>query len=382
MESDAARSKYPTTGSGASRGCAPRDVATRIAMDMITPDRILSHMERLPPLPAAVGRFLDGGDVSTAEALEGLREVLAPDGVGLGEQPWWNHALAVAEGAAVVARSTARCDARAAYMAGLLHDVGQLVALQLAPAAFHRALVADAAGTPFLAREREICGLDHQRAGEQLLRRWGVPTDICRVAREHHDAEGNQMAPLIAVVTLADAWAQWLGHGFDFPPGGLSLRVEEAASAVGLIWGEQLDLLSKVDFGNVVAERDGEPRLADADPARALWVSVHGGEPSPLGRLLLQHRGYDVVHVAATAALEPQDGELILIDSPWAEPDEVGELVSELVPAGGSHVALLADAKGGAPVRRRDPASGVCGIPRLFTAFDVRWLQSCPVITP
>lgn len=356
-------------------------------MDSLTPDRILNHIEGMPPLPAAIARYLAGEDVATAEVLEAARSVLAPDGVGLGVRPWWDHAIAAAEGARVVARTTGRCAPREAYVAGLFHDVGQLVVLRLAPLAFHRALVRDAAEAPFLARERDICGLDHVRAGEHLLTRWGLPESIRRAAREHHEVEGDAILPVVASVTLGDAWAQWLGYGFDFPPGGLSRRVEEAASAIGLIWGEQLELLAQVDFRIVAAERESTGEVdrpfwptGDAPP-RALWVSVHGSEPTQLGRILLQHRGYDVVHVASTANLEPQEGELVLLDSPWAAPDEVGDLVRELVPDGGAHVALLADPQRGDAVRRIDPETGICGIPRLFTAFDLRWLQSCPVVT-
>jgi hypothetical protein len=161
--------------------------------------------------------------------------------------------------------------------------------------------------------------------------------------------------------------------------------VEEAASSAGLIWGEQLDLLTQADHRVVARRREmgTRPRAFpenDANALRALWVSVHGGEPTPLGRVLLEQRGYDVVHVAATDRLEAEGASLVLIDSPWAEPDEVGDLVTALVPDSNAHVALLADLRSGQLNRRRDPVSGICSIPRIFTAFDLRWLQSCPVV--
>ena len=353
-------------------------------MQALDPDRILSFVDTFPGAPRQVCDFLAGEDVRPSELIRAFQSTFSPDGSALGDAPWWDHAVAVAEGAAMVAESTASADQRMAYVAGFLHDVGHLVMVRIAPQAFHQVLARQADGTPFMAVERELCGLDHVRIGEHFARRWGLPEDICSVIREHHEVEG-EITPLVASVVLADVWAQVLGYGYDFPTGGISFRVEEAASATGLIWGEQLDLLAQADHRVIARRREmgARPRTFpqnDANPLRALWVSVHGGEPTPLGRLLLEHRGYDVVHVAATERLEAQGASLVLIDSPWAEPDEVGDLVAALVPDGNAHVALLAEVRSGQLSRRRDPVSGICGIPRMFSAFDLRWLQSCPVV--
>ena len=353
-------------------------------MEALDPDRILSFVDTFPPPPGEVRDFLAGGDVQPSQLIRALRSAFSPDGPTIGDTPWWDHAIAVAEGAAMVAESTESADPRMAYVAGFLHDVGHLVMVRLDPQAFHQVLARQGDGTPFMAIERELCGLDHVRIGEHFARRWGLPDEICAVVRGHHELEG-EITPLFASVVLADVWAQVLGYGYDFPAGGISFRVDEAALAADLIWSEQIDLLAQADYRVVARRRElgATPRpfaSKDGGAERALWVSVHGGEPTPLGRMLLQHRGYEVVHVAATERLEAQGASLILIDSPWAEPDEVGDLVTALVPDGHAHVALLAEVGPEQTSRRRDPLSGICGIPRMFTAFDLRWLQSCPAV--
>ncbi|MAG57112.1 MAG: hypothetical protein CMJ83_12535 [Planctomycetes bacterium] len=359
-------------------------------MGTVDPDRILSQMEQLPPLPEAVARFIDG-DPSTTErdVARSLMAALSPEGPDtLGHGPWWGHALATAMGARRIAEETGRTEPREAFVAGLLHDVGHLVLVTLVPAAFRDVLGSQGHDVRFLALERQQCGLDHVRAGIQLIRRWQLPDPIAAAVAQHHVASfENEIPPVTtAAIVVADTWAQVLGCGYDFPIWRLSGRTEEAASSLNLLWGDQLRLLESLDreivdlaleFGVPVSRPSIEaPGLGER---AALWVSLHGSEPTPLGTLLLRHRGFRVIHIASTDSIQPREAELVLIDSPWAEPEEVVDLVDEIVPGRRASVALLSDPRPDQCMRRRDTESGICGIPRLFTAFDLRWVESCPV---
>ncbi len=349
-------------------------------MELLNLDRMRSQVRGYGPLPTVVREFLDGSDVSELEIIHALRDVFGmKDSVGLGDTPWWQHAVAVARGAALVSRVREGADERAAFVAGLLHDVGHLIMLHVDPDGLHRVLTRQQQGDPFLAIERDLYGVDHVHISEQLALRWELGDDVVDAIRLHHDPAAS-MAPTVAAVVLADAWAQLLGHGYDFPVGGLSLRADDAASCLDLLWSEQLELIRRMDgefrelcrsFGVTDDPLSGGP-----GGRKAIWVSMHGGAPTPLGKLLLQQRGYDLIHVGISEPLEACDHGLVLVDSPWAEPGDLLELLKDLKPGANAPVAVMSDMRTGRTLRHRDPVTGICGIPRSFSAFDIRWLEN------
>jgi HD-like signal output (HDOD) protein len=78
-------------------------------------------------------------------------------------------------------------DASAAYLAGLLCDVGQLV---LASAAPERLYVTQAeaakAGSPAHVAEASTWGATHAEIGAYLLGLWGLPFQIVEAVANHH----------------------------------------------------------------------------------------------------------------------------------------------------------------------------------------------------
>lgn len=156
-------------------------------------------------------------------------------GVGSEGRLIWRHSLAVA----TCARSLAeRCESNpeAAFSAGLLHDIGQLLMAAVAPLAGKRVReLALSEEIPTLEAENRIFGYDHSEAGAALAGLWQLPAELIGAISGHHrpeDGEHGQIADLIHV-------AEVLSHALDLGAEA-SNRVPEVAeialSRLGVDW--------------------------------------------------------------------------------------------------------------------------------------------------
>jgi HD-like signal output (HDOD) protein len=133
-------------------------------------------------------------------------------------QVFWQHSL----GCALVSRRLAKIvkfrDPDKAYIGGLLHDVGVIANIMIAPDDFGHALeLARAQGLPLDEAEREVLGYTHAVSGELLAMRWHLQPAIAEVIRRHHDVMNALSAPsLTALVSLSDMVCRMcrLGHGY------------------------------------------------------------------------------------------------------------------------------------------------------------------------
>ena len=131
-----------------------------------------------------------------------LFEPPAPGALPL--EPLWKHSMQVAACAQALAKHE-RLDQRhqdLAFLAGTLHDVGELV-LHARLGQEYAKLVqqADAAGAPLEEAEREHLGATHAQVGAYLLGLWGMPTEVVHAVAASHgppeQAEDELMALLI-----------------------------------------------------------------------------------------------------------------------------------------------------------------------------------------
>jgi HD-like signal output (HDOD) protein/ActR/RegA family two-component response regulator len=135
-----------------------------------------------------------------------LPEVLDLDG-------WNNHAVRVATSAREIALAICPQDrslADEAFLAGLLHDVGQVVMAGVAPAEW-KALEETSAreGLPLNDVERRAGRVSHAVVGAYLLSLWGLPSSVVEAVAFHHTPErlaGTTFDAAIAV-HVADALA-------------------------------------------------------------------------------------------------------------------------------------------------------------------------------
>lgn len=142
----------------------------------------------------------------------------------------WTHCIAVGVAARDLARQLKLPMADEAFLAGMIHDMGILVALQVYPEEVRR--VCEAArteGKPFCELEREVLGIDHQQLGMALAEQWKFPRSCQLVAGHHHrpSALSEQNRLLVTIVYVADTICCRSQHGFNLTALGQKLEGAE-----------------------------------------------------------------------------------------------------------------------------------------------------------
>ena len=130
---------------------------------------------------------------------------------------FWRRSVLCAVVTRLLARRCAVLDAEAAYVRGLLHDIGHLVMWTRMPAETARAAgIAVERGVPVSNVQRELFGFDYAGVGGLLLQRWHMPRELVEVVR-HHVEPGAAGACVIdaAVVHIAARVADALVDGDD-----------------------------------------------------------------------------------------------------------------------------------------------------------------------
>src|SRR5690606_15580992 len=98
----------------------------------------------------------------------------------------WSHCIGVAVCSRELAREMKLPIADEAFLAGMIHDIGLLVALQVWPDKLQLACEKALGGGDFCQIEREICGADHQQLGQGMTEQWKFPRACQLVAGHHH----------------------------------------------------------------------------------------------------------------------------------------------------------------------------------------------------
>ncbi len=142
-----------------------------------------------------------------------LRAYLYPD------RGFWVHSMAVGVASRALAEAApgVSLPGEGAFVAGLLHDVGQLVLDDLLdPAPGKRAIT--------LAEEVAACGFDHAALGELIACRWNISEPIASAVRDHHNLDvSGEYRSGAACVALAEVicttWAiglqSWMDLGVE-----------------------------------------------------------------------------------------------------------------------------------------------------------------------
>jgi len=140
--------------------------------------------------------------IAVREAFSGLPGARADDFDG-----FWRHSLMVAELAQAIAVESTQADPEEAYLAGLLHDVGELLLLGGLRAGYGR-LLGEAGGTEeaLVVLEKAALQTDHAAVGAWLVDRWRLPSFLADALLFHHHS--------LEEVTLADPLTRvlWAAH--------------------------------------------------------------------------------------------------------------------------------------------------------------------------
>lgn len=132
------------------------------------------------------------------------------------EQQMWNHSLAAAFGAQLVAAEAHVANPDEAFVAGLLHDVGKTILVNHNKDYADLLLKANDLSRPHHEVEREAYGFDHADVGGVLMNKWQLADSLVESVRYHHRLDELEEAPqstrgLICVIAVADALAYKLG---------------------------------------------------------------------------------------------------------------------------------------------------------------------------
>lgn len=126
----------------------------------------------------------------------------------LARQAHERHALLVA---GIAAGMYSRVEDReAAFVAGLLHDVGKVLLLTKLPDRMRQLELERAEGEPMVEAERRLFGVTHAELGAYLLGRWQVPFTVVEAVARHHAperVEARTPLGLVDAIHIADALA-------------------------------------------------------------------------------------------------------------------------------------------------------------------------------
>jgi len=132
----------------------------------------------------------------------------------------WRHALATGMAAQAIASRVGSVPPAQALLAGVLHDIGQILLAVSMPRAYRQVLdQAALTATDLVEAERKVLHVDHATIGKRLAARWGFCENIQSVIWLHHQAqlpaaEQPAAATLTQIVQLADLVVRQEGFGY------------------------------------------------------------------------------------------------------------------------------------------------------------------------
>lgn len=167
----------------------------------------------------------------------------------------WAHSLAVAMVAEKFAREAGYPEPEQAYSAGLLHDLGILVALAACPAEFDSAaMFASRERRALYLCERELNGFDHGEIGAMAARQWQLPAPYHQVLRYHHEVEqASEHRCLVAIVSVCDLLCRLRNLDYGFEEIGF---VDLAAEPAWALAANELPKLRDFDLARFTLEMD------------------------------------------------------------------------------------------------------------------------------
>jgi HD-like signal output (HDOD) protein len=144
----------------------------------------------------------------------GITAIRAFDGISnnlVTMEVFWRHSVLCAVAAGQIAGRRGAGRTESPFVAGLLHDIGQLVLLSKVPEAEREALLmlADAEDDRGLYLcERAMLGFDHGAVGAALARNWVLPQSISECIEFHHQPHLAKTHPVdVATVHIANSVA-------------------------------------------------------------------------------------------------------------------------------------------------------------------------------
>jgi HD-like signal output (HDOD) protein len=153
---------------------------------------------------------------------------------GFSPKDLWTHCIAVGVAARDLARQMTLPVADEAFLAGMIHDMGILVELQVHPEEARQVIkTAQTSGATrsFCDLERDALGVDHQQLGQALAEQWKFPRACQLVAGYHHRPTSldDRSRLLVTIVYVADTICCQGKQGFSLTAANQTLEAAGAA---------------------------------------------------------------------------------------------------------------------------------------------------------
>lgn len=129
----------------------------------------------------------------------------------------WEHSIGVAAGTKLLAERTELPLADEAFLAGLIHDIGLMVLMQVRRPKLVQVLErVESESISFREAERQVIGATHEQFGRSLCDKWKFPASLARVAGHHHEPMrlDSESRALACMVHVADVLAGEAGIGY------------------------------------------------------------------------------------------------------------------------------------------------------------------------
>ena len=131
-------------------------------------------------------------------------------------QTLWKHSFCTAAGSKWLAvKSGYSILAQEAFLAGLLHDIGNLFLLKVMEEISKKNRLQGGASQAILS---EVLHSMHVEQGALLMRQWHMPEIYCEVVAGHEGEQWDHGNALLAMVRLADQTCKRLGIGMHADP--------------------------------------------------------------------------------------------------------------------------------------------------------------------
>lgn len=142
----------------------------------------------------------------------------------LSMKAFWRHSVACGILARALATLRRETNVERFFVAGILHDIGQLMLATTLPPVMQELIeTCRSEEALFFDIEQQRLGFDHAEAGGALLRSWKIPNNIAEPVECHHRPGRAEQFPLDAgLIHLADLICQAMEYGqsgeWSIPP--------------------------------------------------------------------------------------------------------------------------------------------------------------------
>lgn len=128
----------------------------------------------------------------------------------------WAHCVAVAVVSKELAKKVKPALAEEAFLGGMIHDVGILIALQTWPEQTRTVCDRASESDTFIDLEKSVIGVSHTHLGKLLAEKWQFPRGCQVIAACHHAPHlaGESEKELVHLIYVADTLCCQAGYGF------------------------------------------------------------------------------------------------------------------------------------------------------------------------